>query len=47
MHIAFRSNVTSVCAYVRTCLCHVSLGDHDLGIFYAKKLKFVMLLTHP
>ena len=47
MHIAFHSDVTSVCAYVRSCLCHVSLGVHNLGTFYARKLKFGMLLTQP
>ena len=26
---------------------HVSLGSHNLGTFYARKLKFGLLLTQP
>ena len=43
-HIAFRSDIMSVRAYGRTCL---SLGGHNLGTIYARKLKFGMLFTQP
>ena len=39
-HIAFRSDVTSVCASVTFVIIH------NFGTFYARKLKFYMLLTH-
>ena len=41
-HTVFRHDVSP---YVRTCLCHISLGGHNLGTFYARKLQFGMLLT--
>ena len=31
--------------FVSTCLCHVSLGGHNIDTFYARKSKFDMLLT--
>ena len=68
-HIAFHHDIASVCAFVRTCVCHIitrvltnvfkvyiqiyidiyvpiSLGGHNLGTFYVRKLKFDMLPTH-
>ena len=44
-YIAFRRDVTFVQANLRTFLCNVSLGGHNLGTFYTRKLKFGMLLT--
>ena len=41
-HIAFHSDVMSACVYV--CMSQ-SLGGHNLGIFYARELKFGMLFT--
>ena len=31
--------------YVRTCICHIGSQSHNLGIIYAGKLTFGMLLT--